>query len=78
MNFERWKTLSLFLVLWSSAVLAGSTSPEAGEVVAATRVKTDVRHLPDTVRVITGKDIERREVEGFTRSLRVTPRSFFL
>jgi len=73
----RWKTfyvLSLFLVLWSSAVLAGSTSLEAGEVVVtATRVKTDVRHLPDSVTVITGKDIERREVQGLYQALEGYP-----
>ncbi|MBX6422952.1 TonB-dependent siderophore receptor [Thermosulfurimonas sp. F29] len=50
------------------------TPDRTGEVVVtATRVETDIRHLPDSVTVITGEEIDRREVQGLYQALESYP-----
>ena len=66
-----WVWLGLGFVL---PVRAQATAEEKAEVVVtATRVETDVRHLPDSVTIITREEIERREVQGLYQALENYP-----
>ncbi len=69
-----WVFAVFFFGLFFPALVLAQGGTEAGEVVVtATRVETDVRHLPDSVTVVTSEEIDRREIQGLYQALEGYP-----